>query len=103
LTRQKSDTFEKFKEYRNEVENRLGKKIKVLHSDRGGEYLSIKFNDYPRNCGIVSQLTPSRTPPPNGVAERRNQTLLDMVCSTMSQASLPITFWGMHLKLIPIF
>ena len=35
LIRQKSDTFEKFKEYKNEVENRLGKKIKVLRSDRG--------------------------------------------------------------------
>ena len=92
MTRQKSDTFEKFKEYRNEVENRLGKKIKVLRSDRGGEYLSIKFNDYLRDCGIVSQLTSFRTPHLNGVAERRHQTLLDMVCSMMSRASLPITF-----------
>ena len=75
MTRQKSNTFEKFKEYKNEVENQLGKKIKVLRFDRGGEYLSIEFNDYQRDCDIVSQLTPSRTPQVNGVAERRNQTL----------------------------
>ncbi|KAL4581123.1 hypothetical protein LXL04_017332 [Taraxacum kok-saghyz] len=81
----------------------LGKEIKVLRSDRGGEYLSIKFNDYVRDCGIVSQLTSFKTPHLNGVAERRNQTLLDMVCSMMSRASLPITFWGMHVRLIPIF
>ncbi|KAL4590404.1 hypothetical protein LXL04_003333 [Taraxacum kok-saghyz] len=96
----KSDTFEKFKEYRSEVENRLGKKIKVLRSDRGGEYLSIEFDDYLRDCGIVSQLTPPRTPQLNEVAERRNRTLLDMFRSMMSRASLPITFWGYALETV---
>ncbi|KAL4573354.1 hypothetical protein LXL04_020157 [Taraxacum kok-saghyz] len=90
--------FEKFKEYRNEVQNRLGKKIKVLCSGRGEEYLSIEFNDYLRDCGIVSHLTPPRTPQLNGVAERRNQTLLDIVRSMMSRASLPITFWWYALE-----
>ena len=79
-------------------ENRLGKKIKVLRSDRGGEYLSIEFDDYLRDCGIVSQLTPPRTPQLNGVTERRNRTLLDMVRSMMSRAALPITFWGYALE-----
>ena len=40
LMRHKSETFEKFKEFQNEVENQLGKKIKLLRSDRGGEYMS---------------------------------------------------------------
>src|SRR4051812_46529734 len=39
LMRHKLETFEKFKEFQNEVENRLGKTIKLLRSDRGGEYL----------------------------------------------------------------
>ncbi|KAI3709538.1 hypothetical protein L2E82_39300 [Cichorium intybus] len=79
LIKHKSDTFEKFKEFKNEVENQLGRKIKMLTSDRGGEYLSIEFLDYLKECGIVSQLTPPRTPQLNGVAERRNRTLLDML------------------------
>ncbi|KAI3751877.1 hypothetical protein L2E82_22968 [Cichorium intybus] len=70
LIKHKSDTFEKFKEFKNEVENQLGRKIKMLRSDRGGEYLSIEFLDYLKECGIVSQLTPPRTPQLNGVAER---------------------------------
>ncbi|GKD12310.1 putative RNA-directed DNA polymerase [Tanacetum coccineum] len=65
------DTFEVFKRYQNEVENQLGRKIK---------------------------LTPPRTPQLNGVAERRNRTLLDMVRSMMSQATLPISFWGYALE-----
>ena len=40
LMRYKSESFEKFKEFRNEVEKQLGGSIKALRSDRGGEYLS---------------------------------------------------------------
>ncbi|CAH1415477.1 unnamed protein product [Lactuca virosa] len=98
LIKHKSETFERFKEFKQEVENQLGRNIKMLRSDRGGEYLSTEFLDYLKECGIVSQLTPPRTPQLNGVAERRNRTLLDMVCSMMSRASLPISFWGYALE-----
>ena len=69
LMRHKSETFDKFKEFKNEVENQLNKKIKVLRSDRGGEYLSTEFASYLRDCGIVSQLTPPGTPQWNDVFE----------------------------------
>ena len=45
LMKQKSETFEKFKEFRAEVENQLGKRIKAIRSDRGGEYLLGDFKD----------------------------------------------------------
>ena len=54
LIKHKSKTFEKFKEFRHEVENQLGRKIKMLQLDRGVEYLSIEFYDYLKECGIVS-------------------------------------------------
>jgi transposase InsO family protein len=92
--RQKSKTFGKFKEFQKEVENHHNKKIKFLRSDRGGEYLSYEFGEHLRDCGIVPQLTPPSTPQRNGVFERRNQTLLDMVCSMMSLTDLPLSFWG---------
>ena len=94
----KSESFEKFKEFQNEVENQLGKSIKALRSDRGGEYLSQEFGDHLRACGIVSQLTPPGTPQWNGVSERRNRTLLDMVRSMMSQVDLPLSFWSFALE-----
>ena len=50
--------FEMFKAFKNEVENQLGKNIKMLRPDRGGEYLSQEFKAYLRDYGIVSQLTP---------------------------------------------
>ena len=94
----KSETFEKFKEFQSEVENQRNKKIKFLCSDRGGEYLSYEFGEHLKKCGILSQLTPPGTPQRNGVSERRNRTLLDMVRSMMSLTDLPLSFWGYALE-----
>jgi hypothetical protein len=94
----KSKTFEKFKEFQNKVENHRNRKIKFLRSDRGGEYLSYYFLTHLKASGILSQLTPPRTPQRNGVSERRNRTLLDMVRSMMSLIDLPLSFWGYALE-----
>ncbi|KAK9024885.1 hypothetical protein V6N11_064791 [Hibiscus sabdariffa] len=94
----KSEALEKFKEFKNEVQNQHGKSIKALRSDQGGEYLSQDFNELLKECGIVSQLTPPGTPQWNGVSERRNRTLLEMVRSMMSHSDLPISFWGHALE-----
>ncbi|KAK9042849.1 hypothetical protein V6N11_071204 [Hibiscus sabdariffa] len=98
LMRHKSEALEKFKEFKNEVQNKHGKSIKALRSDRGGEYLSQDFDELLKECGIVSQLTPPGTPQWNGVSERRNRTLLDMVRSMMSHTELPTSFWGYALE-----
>ncbi|KAL0462876.1 UNVERIFIED_CONTAM: Retrovirus-related Pol polyprotein from transposon TNT 1-94 [Sesamum latifolium] len=74
------------------------RKIKALQSDRGGEYLSGEFIDYLKENGILSQWTPPGTPQLNGVVERRNRTLLDMVRSMMSFTELPPSFWGHALE-----
>ena len=65
------------------MENHRNKKIKFLRSDRGGEYLSYEFGLHLKQCGIVSQLTPSGAPQRNGVSDRHNRTLLDIVQSMM--------------------
>ncbi|WVZ85239.1 LOW QUALITY PROTEIN: hypothetical protein U9M48_032186 [Paspalum notatum var. saurae] len=93
-----SMSFERFKQYQNEVQNHSGKTIKFLRLDRGGEYLSHEFYDHLKSCGIVPQLTPPGTPQWNGVSERRNRILLDMVRSMMSQTDLPLSFWGYALE-----
>jgi hypothetical protein len=98
LIRHKSESFEKFKEFQNEIQNQLGKTVKYLRSDCGGEYLSLEFSDHLKQCGIVPQLTPPEMPQWNGVFERRNRTLLAMVRSMMSQTDLPLSFWGYALE-----
>ena len=101
--RWKSEAFEKFKEFRAEVENKLGKHIKVIRSDRDGKYLLRNFKDYLIQNGIVSQLTALGTPQQNGVAGRRNRTLLEMVRSMISYSTLSVSFWGYALKTVMHF
>jgi len=62
--------------------------------------LSHEFGNHLKQCGIVPQLTPPGKPQWNGVSERRNRTLLDMVRSMMSQADLPLSFWGYTLETV---
>ena len=96
----KSETFEMFKEIQSEVKNHRNKKIKFLRSDRGDEYLSYEFGLHFKQCGIVSHLTPPRTPQRYDVSEHRNRTLLDMVRSLMSLIGLPLSFWGYALEIV---
>ena len=87
-----------FKEFQSEVENHRDKKIKFLRSDRGDKYLSYEFGLQLKQCEIVSLLTPPGTPQCNGVSERRNHTLLDMVRYMMYLTDLPLSFWGYALE-----
>ncbi|KAL0439995.1 UNVERIFIED_CONTAM: hypothetical protein Slati_2482500 [Sesamum latifolium] len=98
LMRYKSEAFGRFKEYRLEVENQTGHKIKALLSYRGGEYLSGGFIDYLKENGLLSHWTPLGMPQLNRVIERRNRTLLDMVRCMTSFTKLPPSFWGYALE-----
>ena len=61
--------------------------------------MSLEFDAYLRDNGIISQLTPPYTPQHNEVSEKRNHTLLDMVRSMMSFTDLPMSFWGYALEI----
>nr|GFA93816.1 retrotransposon protein, putative, Ty1-copia subclass [Tanacetum cinerariifolium] len=95
LLKHKHEVFETFKVFKSEVENQLEKTIKDIRSDRSGEYISQEFKDNLKACGIVQQLTPPYTPQYNGVSQRRNCTLLNMV---MSLVTLPLSFWDYALE-----
>lgn len=75
--KQKSEAFEKFKEFKKFVENQTRRHIKVLRSDNCGEYTSTEFKKFCQDEGIARQFTVPYTPQHNGVAERRNQTLME--------------------------
>ena len=68
-------TKEKFKEYEAMVTNMTDKKIKILRSDYGGEYISKEFSNYLKVKGIQRQFSVPNTTHQNGVAERMYRTL----------------------------
>ncbi|KAL0286174.1 UNVERIFIED_CONTAM: Copia protein [Sesamum calycinum] len=94
LLSHRSEALECFKRFLGEVENQREMNFKVLRTDRGREYLSEQFKRICEDKGIIRHLTIPYAPQQTGVAERRNQTLLEMARSMMAQANLPISFWG---------
>ena len=88
LLRSKDETLEMFQHFKNEVENQLDRKIKVIRSDRGGEY-EAPFCDFCSQHGIIHQTTTLYSPQQNGVAEYKNITLKEMMNALLLSSSLP--------------
>lgn len=107
LIHEKSQAVDILEVYITEVERQLDRKVKIVRSDRGGEYYG-KYDESGQNPGpfakflekkgICAQYTMPGTPQQNGVAERRNRTLKDMVRSMLSYSIVPISMWGEALK-----
>lgn len=72
------------------VENKLGKKIQVLRSDNGGEFVNAKMNDFLTANGIREENTAPYTPEQNGRAERDNITIVESARSMLHAKSLPL-------------
>ena len=81
-------------EWKAEVEKSLGHRVKVLRTDNGGEFTSDEFKNYLKKEGIVHQFTIPKCPEQNRVAERFNQTLVEVVKSMLADSELPKTFWA---------
>jgi hypothetical protein len=90
----KSETFEQFQKFKALVENQSGCHIKVLRTDRGGEFTSSEFNLFCEENGIRRELTTPHTPEQNGVAERKNRTIVEMARSMLQARGLSNQFWA---------
>ncbi|GJX41732.1 retrovirus-related pol polyprotein from transposon TNT 1-94 [Tanacetum coccineum] len=76
------------------VEKEVRLEIKCLRTDRGGEYNSTEFKEFCENNGIRKQLTVPYTPHQNGVAKRKNRTLLNMVRGVLKARAVPKIYWA---------
>jgi transposase InsO family protein len=94
----KSSVFEVFKRFKMLVENESGCLIQCLGTDRGGEFTSTIFNEFCSEHGVKRQLTAAYTPQQNGVSERKNRTLLNMVKSMIAARGVPKKFWPEAVK-----
>lgn len=90
----KSETLEKFKEFKEEVEKLTENKIKYLQSDNGTEYCNKDFDNYLKENGIQRRLTVIYTAQQNGLAERKNRTLVEKARCMMIESKVPETLWA---------
>ena len=90
----KSDAFVYFQQFKALVEKQSGHYIKVLRTDRGGEYISHEFLNFCKSHGIHKQFTARYTPQQNGVAERKNRTIMEMARSMLTAKHLSNEYWA---------
>ena len=92
--KQKSYAFGAFKKFKAFVEKQSGHEIKALRSNRGGEFTSNEFKEFCEANGIRRSLTIPRSPPQNGVAKRKNRSILNMARSMLKSKKMPKEFWA---------
>jgi len=94
LLTSKSEAAEAIKKFKARAEAESSKKLRVLRTDRGGEFTSMEFAAYCAEEGVVRHHTAPYTPQHNGVVERRNQTVVGMARSMMKAKKMSAEFWG---------
>ena len=94
LLQTKDETIHKWRIYRAKMERLHSRKIKELHCDNGGEYISNEMKDELRIEGIGLTTTQADSPQQNGIAERFNRTVMDQTRATMHHSNIPLNLWG---------
>ena len=92
--KQKSEVLSKFKEFEKTFTNECGRNLIRLRTDNGGEYTSREFQEYLKDQGIHHEMTVPYAPQQNGVAERKNRTLVEAARSMLAHAKLPKIYWA---------
>lgn len=94
LMKQKSETFEKFKQFHGMATSHFNLKLARLRSDRGTEYTCHEMKDFCKSQGIIMEINPPHNPQLNGVAERLNRTLMEKARTMLIDGALPNNLWS---------
>ena len=68
--------------------------IKRFRTDRGKEYDTLGLNNYIQSLGVVHETTTPYSPSSNGVAKRKNRTLINLTNAMHVSSGAPKYFWG---------
>ena len=90
----KMETQQTIIDFSNEAQCQHNVPILVIRSDNGSEFKNYTLNEFLSEEGIRHQYSAAYTPQQNGVAERKNRTLIDMARSMLAEFKSPINFWA---------
>ncbi|GJR67450.1 putative ribonuclease H-like domain-containing protein [Tanacetum coccineum] len=90
----KDETSKILKNFIKEIENLVDLKVKIIGSDNRTEFKNKVMDDFCREKGIKREYSIARTLQQNGVAERRNRTLIEAARTMIADSKLPTTFWA---------
>ena len=91
--KKKYEVCEKFTDLKALIENASGQKIKILRSDKGGEYVNNDLLHICSQSGIQVQHSVPYTPQQNGIAERNNRSLKEMTTCMLESKKLAANLW----------
>nr|GEY44386.1 putative ribonuclease H-like domain-containing protein [Tanacetum cinerariifolium] len=94
ILKTKDETSGILRKFITEIENLKDLKVKIIRCDNGGEFINKEMNDFCLRKGIKREFSNARTPQHNGVAERRNRTLIEVARTMLADAKLSVTFWA---------
>ncbi|GJW93205.1 putative ribonuclease H-like domain-containing protein [Tanacetum coccineum] len=92
--RTKDETSAILKDFIRQIENQLNQKVKTIRSDNGTEFKNRDVIEFCGSKGIKREYSNARTPQQNGVAERKNRTLIEAARTMLADSFLPNTFWA---------
>ncbi|GJX72376.1 putative ribonuclease H-like domain-containing protein [Tanacetum coccineum] len=92
--RTKDETSAVLKDFIRQIENQLNQKVKTIRSDNGTEFKNKDVIEFCGSKGIKREYSNARTPQQNGVAERKNRTLIEAARTMLADSFLPNTFWA---------
>ncbi|GJX72224.1 putative ribonuclease H-like domain-containing protein [Tanacetum coccineum] len=92
--RTKDETSGILKDFIRQIENQLNQKVKSIRCDNGTEFKNRDFIEFCGSKGIKREYSNARTPQQNGVAERKNMTLIEAARTMLADSFLPNTFWA---------
>ncbi|KAL2237900.1 UNVERIFIED_CONTAM: Retrovirus-related Pol polyprotein from transposon RE2 [Sesamum indicum] len=94
VLKQKSQVPTTLKHFCSLILNQFDKRIKILRSDNGSEFMNHECQSLCSELGIIHQSSCTYTPQQNGRVKRKHRHLLNIARALLFQASLPIKFWG---------
>jgi transposase InsO family protein len=94
LLKSKDEVFNKFQEFKAEIENLMKKKIKTLRTDNGGEYTSKELFSFYKSTRIRRELVVPHNPQQNGVVERKNRSIEETIKALLNDQDLSMFLWG---------
>ena len=89
----KDEVFSKFKEFKAFIENHTEKRIKTFRSDNGEEFTSNEFKDLCKDSRIKRDLSTPYNPQQNGVAEKKNRTIMEAIKTMIHDQELHMHLW----------
>jgi hypothetical protein len=100
VLQKKSNTFDAFKQFKTLDETQYNGVIRFFRQDKGGQFIGNIWDEFFAEHGIRRENTFTATPQQNGVAERKNRILAELVTALLNESKLPKSFWAESLRTV---